>query len=109
MRYMLFVCFEQTPIPTDDVSRTTESWSDEMDRRGIRLLGNVLGDPSEGRTLRVRDGKTVVTDGPFVKTTEFIAGFDVIECTDLDEAMKIAAAHPMAGVGMIEVRPFWTD
>ena len=58
--------------------------------------------------MRVRDGEVMVTDGPFAETKELMAGFDVIECADLDEAIEIAAKHPIARDGMIEVRPFWT-
>ena len=47
-----------------------------------------------------------MTDGPFAETKEQIAGFDVLECADLDEAIDVAAKHPMARVGILEVRPF---
>jgi hypothetical protein len=49
----------------------------------------------------------MVTDGPFAETKEQIAGFDVLECADLDEALEVAAKHPMAKFGMLELRPFW--
>jgi len=55
----------------------------------------------------VRDGKTMVTDGPFVETKESIGGFDIIEADSLEEAVEIAAGHPVAQGGTIEVRPFW--
>ena len=58
--------------------------------------------------MRVRDGKTLLTDGPFAETKEQICGFDIIECADLDEAIAVAAQHPMAWEGRVEVRPFWT-
>jgi hypothetical protein len=50
----------------------------------------------------------LLTDGPFVETKEQIVGFDIIECADLDEALEVAAKHPVARFGMVEVRPFWT-
>ena len=48
-----------------------------------------------------------MTDGPFAETKEQIAGFDVLECADLDEAIEVASSHPMARLGLLEVRPFW--
>jgi len=51
----------------------------------------------------------LVTDGPFAETKEQVFGFDVIEAADLDEAVAIAAGHPMAYHGAIELRPFWTE
>ena len=58
--------------------------------------------------MRVRDGKLLLTDGPFIESKELIAGFDIIDCADLDEAIEVASKHPMAKFGMVEVRPFWT-
>ena len=52
--------------------------------------------PSAATTVRVRDGELLLTDGPFAETKEVIVGFDILECADLDEAIEVAAAHPMA-------------
>ena len=49
----------------------------------------------------------MVTDGPFAETKEVVGGFDILECSSLEEAVEIAAAHPIAQMGTIEVRPFW--
>jgi len=57
--------------------------------------------------VRVRGGKKMVTDGPFTETKEAVGGFDLIECGSLEEAVEIAAAHPIAEFGTIEVRPIW--
>ena len=57
--------------------------------------------------MRVRGGETIITDGRFAETKEWIAGFDILECKDLDEAIEVAAAYPMARFGRLEVRPFW--
>jgi hypothetical protein len=57
----------------------------------------------------VREGKAIVTDGPFTETKEAVGGFDVVECDSLDEAVEIAAAHPVARFGTIEVRPLWSS
>ena len=70
-------------------------WVEEMDGRGVRLLGRELDLPETAATVRVRDGETLVSDGPFAETKEFVAGFDVLECADLDEAIEVAAKHPV--------------
>jgi hypothetical protein len=64
--------------------------------------------PGTARTVRVRDDQVIVTDGPFAETKEQLAGFDVLDCADLDEAIQAAARHPMARGGLLEVRPFGT-
>ena len=85
-----------------------DDWVEEMDGRNVRQLGEQLAPSSAATTVRVRDGKTLLTDGPFAETKEQICGFDIIECADLDEAIAVAAQHPMAWEGRVEVRPFWT-
>ena len=57
--------------------------------------------------MRVRKGELLVTDGPFTESKEWIAGYDIIECADLDEAIDYVSRHPMARIGRIEIRPFW--
>ena len=71
------------------------------------MTGDQLAPPRRARTVRVRDGRKLVTDGPFVETKEAVGGFDILECDSLDEAVEIAAAHPLAQMGTIEVRPLW--
>jgi hypothetical protein len=117
MKYMMLVCvdgasFEATtaeedrtgPDPQDDGSFP---WLDEVTERGVRLDGDRLRPPSNATTVRVRDGQTLLSDGPFVETKEVICGYDILDCKDLDEALEIAAKHPCAAIGAIEVRPFW--
>jgi hypothetical protein len=55
----------------------------------------------------VRDGEVQVTDGPFLETKELLGGFDLLECRDLAEAIEVAAAHPFAARGVLELRPVW--
>ena len=80
-----------------------------MDGRGVRLQGNRLQELSTATTVRVRGGEVVLADGPFAETKELIAGFDIIDCADLDEAIEVAGKHPVARIGSIEVRPFAQD
>jgi hypothetical protein len=57
-------------------------------------------------SVRVRDGQLLVSDGPFAETKEQVAGFDLLECASQDEAVQVAARHPVAAIGTVEVRPF---
>jgi hypothetical protein len=106
-RYMMLVCIDPAAGPQEfDRMEPVDPWVAEMDTRGIRLFGSELEPPGTARTVRGRDSRAIVTDGPFAETKEEIVGFDVIECADLDEATDVAARHPMARVGILEVRPF---
>lgn len=110
-RYMLLVCVDEgVQLPPEEAARigpATEAWVAEMDARGTRLFGSQLEAVRAARTVRVTDGRVLVTDGPFAETKEQIAGFDVIECADLDEAIEVASKHLVTSFGTIEVRPFW--
>jgi hypothetical protein len=57
--------------------------------------------------VRVRDEKPMISDGPFAESKEQVGGYDVIECTDIDEAIEIVAGHPVAKFGSVEIRPLW--
>jgi hypothetical protein len=107
-RYVMLVCTDPAVDP-DEVEHvpSVEPWVEEMDGRGARRFGSQLAEPARARTVRVRDGQALVTDGPFAETKEQVAGFDILDCADLDEAIEIAEKHPMARLGILEVRPFW--
>ena len=112
MKYMLIHCVddsiaEQTKLDTDTAGALA-SWIDEMTRRGILLHGGRLRAAGEAATVRVRAGELMIADGPFAETKEQVAGYDVIECADLDEAIDVASSHPTARIGTIEIRPFLT-
>ncbi|HET9671641.1 MAG TPA: YciI family protein [Actinomycetota bacterium] len=79
-----------------------EAWLGE---KGIRLAGEALQEPHHATTVRVQDGKTVTTDGPFAETKEQLGGFYLIEAANLDEALAAAARCPGAALGSVEVRP----
>jgi hypothetical protein len=103
-RYMMLVCTD--PAVDSGPVEPVEPWVAEMGSRGVRLFGSELAPTGSARTVRGRDPGAIVTDGPFAETKEQIAGFDVLECADLDEAIEVAAGHPMARAGIVEVRPF---
>jgi hypothetical protein len=109
MKYMLIHAVDESrlqdlPPRIEDDLRV---WVDEMVGRGVELDGARLHSVSDSTTVRREaDGSVVVTDGPFAETKEQVAGYDVIECPDLDAAVAVAAAHPTTQVGAIEVRAF---
>ena len=111
MRYMMLVCVDpEIELPAEEaasMASRTAAWVDEVDGRGVRQLGNRLAETTDATTVRIRGGEVVIADGPFAETKEFIAGFDILECADLDEAIEVASKHPCATFGALEIRPFW--
>jgi len=104
-RYVLFVCVD--PTGETDGDDDVDAWVTEMDARGVRLFGDALRPPSDATHVRVRRGETIIGDGPFTESKEWIAGLDLLEVSDLDEAIAIAAAHPMARGGALVLSPLW--
>src|SRR5512132_4321497 len=114
MKYLLLVCWDagrmnaqSEPGPDDTEEPEGFPWLDDLQAQGKWVIGDQLAPPRRARTVRVRDGKRMVTDGPFAETKEVLGGFDLIECGSLEEAVEIAAGHPIAQTGTIEVRPLW--
>jgi hypothetical protein len=107
-RYMLLICSDGVPtdLKRETMQRELPRWVERMTASGTLIAGSQLAGPDTASTVRVRGPHTLVSDGPFVETKEFLAGFDVIESVDLQEAIEIAAAHPVAWFHTIEVRPF---
>lgn len=91
----------------EQVEETLGQWLDETQGSGANLDGGRLAPVRTAKTVRVRDGETLVCDGPFAETKEQVGGFDIIEFADLDAAIESATKHPTASIGTIEVRPFW--
>jgi hypothetical protein len=108
MRYLMLVCTDPSAERYDPAQDDIQSWVSEMDGRGVRILGNRLCGVDKAVTIRRRNGKVITSDGPFAETKEWIAGFDVLECASLEEAIEVAAKHSMARFGRIEIRPFWS-
>jgi hypothetical protein len=113
MRYALFVCADETQeLSEEDVQ---ERWKAFMafqkgvEDRGALVFIQRLQPTSTATKVRKRDGGLIVADGPFAETREQIAGFYVLECEDLDEALEIAAQNPAAEFGTVEVRPVWME
>jgi hypothetical protein len=106
MKYMMFVCTDTEPDTDKTNEPDIELWVAQNDAAGRRLEGDVLAPPASATTVRVRNGELLLSDGPFAETKEVIVGYDILECADLDEAIAVARAHPMARGGRLELRPF---
>lgn len=76
-----------------------------LEEAGVRVAGDRLAPVDVATTVRVRDGETEIVDGPFATTKEILGGYYILECSDLDEALKWAARAPIAEFGSVEVRP----
>jgi hypothetical protein len=114
MKYLLLVCWDAEamngqaePDPAETQDDESFPWLDDLQSRGAWITGDRLAPPYRARSVRVRDGKPIVTDGPFAESKEAVGGFDLIEADSLDEAVEIAAGHPVARMGTIEVRALW--
>lgn len=109
MKYLLLICSDGVPTPEKAaaVRAHLPAWDEEMERRGILLGGAPLDPPSTAKIVRVRDGKTLVTDGPYAETKEYIAGVDLLDCVTLEEAVEVAAKMPVSWFHAVEVRRFW--
>ena len=109
MKYLMFVCNDPS-APAEDTAEGTldiETWVNTNEAAGRWVTGDRLRPAADATTVCRRGGKVLVTDGPFAESREWIAGFDILDCRDLDEAIEIAAQHPQAVGGRLELRPFW--
>jgi hypothetical protein len=114
MRYLVLIYDENSANPPAEppdpavwaqVMGDYGAYSQMLRDRGAYIAGEALEDVTTATTVRVRDGQTMTTDGPFAETKEALGGFYMIQAKDLDEALELAAACPGAQRGSIEVRP----
>jgi hypothetical protein len=111
MKYMFLLYGPDRPLPEPGAPEFTEmleSWdaaTAAMAKAGVLIDCAPLEPPSSATTLQVRDGETLLTDGPAAEIKEQFGGYTLVECADLDEALKWAATLPTALDGSIEVRP----
>jgi hypothetical protein len=108
MKYVAFVGTEghMPAEAVEEMNRDFPGYLEEMGPRGVRLYGRELDDRDRAVTVRVRDGETLVTDGPFAETKEFVGCFDLLDCADLDEAIEVQGKSPVARFLPFEIRPF---
>jgi hypothetical protein len=114
VKYVLLIYDENTANPSPDppdpavwaqVTEEYQAYTAELDAAGVRLAGEALQPNPTATSVRVRDGRTITTDGPFAETKEGLGGFYLIEAPDLDAALGWAAKCPGARYGTMEVRP----
>lgn len=111
MNYLCLVYSNEDDLHSlPDSPRDAEcaAYAQSLEDSGHLIAGQALQSVATASTVRVRNGKTTVTDGPFAETKEQLAGFYMIDARDLNEAIRIAAGIPPARVGSIEVRPIRT-
>lgn len=109
-KYLLLIYTDEAALPatpeaTMAMFEEYGKYTQSIAAQGILRAGEALEPTSASTTVRVRDGKTLVTDGPFAETKEALGGFYMIDCEDLDTALAAAAGIPGARFGTIEVRP----
>ncbi len=109
MQYMVLI-YEpdgstRTPAEWAEMMPAYMAYTEGLQAAGVMVDGAALADPGSATTVRVRDGKRTITDGPFAETKEFLGGYYLLECATLDQALEHAAACPGAKRGSIEVRP----
>jgi hypothetical protein len=111
MQYALLIYQEPAGEPTqaegEAILAEYGTYTEGLRARNAMLGGERLHDASSATTVRIRDGKRVVTDGPFAETKEYLGGFYLIEAPSLDGALEAAAMCPGAKYGSVEVRPVY--
>ena len=111
MKFLLTIYGEESgwgnasPEEIGQVMAAYEAFGRAAAEAGVLVGGEGLQPTSTATTVRVRDGETLTTDGPFAETREQLAGFYLVECADLDEAIGWAGKIPGAAIGSVEVRP----
>lgn len=111
MRFLCLVSFKPqtltalSPAEKAALNRNSLAYNHELTRNNHYITAEALQPVDTARTVRVRRGKPLVTDGPFAETKEVVGGFILIEAADMNQALEIAAGIPLAKLGSIEVRP----
>lgn len=111
-RYMLFICVNgiaESDAEEAQIMRDAHTWLKDARDRGAQLFGTRLASPDTATTVRVRNGETLLSDGPFVEAKEFLAGIDIVDCENEQEAIELAARHPITSYHRAEVRAFAPD
>jgi hypothetical protein len=98
---------EMTDAQRMDFGRGHYALADELAESGVLVASEGLPDPSHSTRVSVRDGRTIASDGPFAEVKEYLAGFYLIDCDTLDEAVAVAARVPDTIRGEVEVRPVY--
>ena len=112
MKYMLLMYWNESDVPEtpEEQQAAAPAWKalrEEVKAAGVLLSNNGLDPVAIATTVRVREDKTLITDGPFAETHEQLGGYFLLDCKDLDEAIRWAEKIPAAKYGSIEIRPLW--
>ncbi len=111
MQYMALIYIDpttQTPPGTEEFGKMMQGYqvaSETYKKDGVFVAGDALQPTTTATTVRVRNGKTETMDGPFAETKEFLGGYYLFDCDNLDDAIRYAAMIPHAAMGCVEVRP----
>ena len=110
-QYMLLIYNPvDSPMTAEQMAEMGPRWdayTKTLVDAGVLVGGDALELPDVATTVRERDGETQFTDGPFAETKEFLAGYYLVDCPDLDTALDHASRMPNVGYGSVEVRPVW--
>ncbi|MCA1469108.1 YciI family protein [Bradyrhizobium sp. IC3195] len=113
MQYLLMIYQNEVEYAKNDAATSQkilaeyQTFTQDIIKNGNFKAGDRLQPTTTATTVRVREGKTLTTDGPFAETREQLGGYYLIEAKDLNAAIEIAARIPSARIGSIEVRPIW--
>lgn len=112
MRYIMLIYSQEnedvSPEDLQTVAAMHRTFMDETKRRGIFCAADPLAPSTTATTVRVQNGNVLITDGPYAETKEQVAGYYILDCQDLDEALALAAKIPtscLGAAGCVEVRP----
>lgn len=112
MKYLLLMYASESNFPPpEEIQADVSAWNallKESKEAGVLISTNGVAPGSSATTVRLRDGKTLLTDGPFAETHEQLGGYFLLDCKDLDEAIRWAEKIPTVKYGSIEVRPLWS-
>jgi hypothetical protein len=107
VRYAFLIYGDTAQPPSPERFAAFQKFSEEVANKGVMRGGERLRPAAVATTVRLNNGKTLTTDGPYAETKEQLGGFYILECQDLDEAISYAAKIPAARDGAVEVRPIW--
>ena len=106
MRYLISVIHDQPSLATPDEHAAIDVFNERLRAKGHWVFGGGLASPSAATVIDNRSGEALITDGPFLESKEYLAGFWIIEAPDLDVALELAVEGSKACNRKIEVRPF---
>lgn len=114
MKYLLLMYADESigsKYTKEEFGAAAKTWAEfvqDITASGVLISNSGLGPVANATTIRVRNDKTLITDGPFAETHEQLGGYFLVDCKDLDEAIGWAEKIPTAQYGSIEIRPLWS-